>query len=350
MMPTLRQMIAQMLCIGFKGNDFNDAPSLRNWLKHSDGLGCLIHFDYDFEKNAYGKNIISLEQLQKLNQDIKTYYMEHHAKSLPIWLSIDLEGGKVDRLARAQGYIPIASAEEIAIYNKAQREQIWSKTATLLEELHFDINFAPVVDLNLSPNQGIFGPLKRCFSAQPETVIKLADECLRIFEKHHVHGCLKHFPGHGSASGDSHEGFVDVSDTFSLSELNPYRDLIANHSPISMIMTAHVINRQLDKSGRPATLSHPILTDLLRKEFGYQGIIISDDLQMHAISKYFSREEALIETIQAGADMIIFGNQLGWDEPQLIIDMIEKLVQTEKIDSNKIEQAYQRIQKFKKQQ
>jgi len=341
-------MIGQMLCMGFKGYDFNDATSLKNWLRHSDGLGCLIHFDYDFEKKTYGKNILSLEQLEKLNQDIKAFYKEKHPQSLPIWLSIDLEGGKVDRLAHAQGYIPIASAEEIANYNYAQRQQIWSKTASLLEKLHFDINFAPVVDLNLSPNEGIFGPLKRCFSAQPEIVSKLADECLRIFEKHHLHGCLKHFPGHGSASGDTHEGFVDVSETFSLSELNPYRDLIAHHSPITMIMTAHVINRQLDKSGCPATLSHPILTDLLRKEFGYQGIIISDDLQMHAISKYFSREEVLIETIQAGADMIIFGNQLGWDEPQLIIDTIEKLVQTEKIHIQKIELAYQRIQKLKK--
>ena len=347
-MPTLRQMIGQMLCMGFKGHDFNNAASLKSWLKHSDGLGCLIHFDYDFEKKTYGKNIISLEQLEKLNRDIKTFYKEYHPQSPPIWLSIDLEGGKVDRLARAQGYIPIASAEEITNYNQAQRQQLWTKTATLLEKLHFDINFAPVVDLNLSPNEGIFGPLKRCFSAQPEIVSQLADECLRIFKKHHLHGCLKHFPGHGSASGDSHEGFVDVSETFSLLELNPYRDLIADHSPITMIMTAHVINRQLDKSGRPATLSYPILTDLLRKEFGYQGIIISDDLQMHAISKYFSREDALIETIQAGADMIIFGNQLGWDEPQLIIDMIEKLVQTEKIEIQKIERAYQRIQNFKK--
>lgn len=348
-MVTIRQKIAQMLCVGFRGNLLTDALELKKWLSDPDGIGCLIHFDYDYEKQSYGKNITTLEQLERFNQDIKTFYQQHHTHELPLWLSIDLEGGRVDRLAKAEGYEPIPAAEDVARLSPSERQRIWHHTASLLQKLKFDINFSPVVDLNLSPEQGIFGPLKRCFSADPTIVAQLADEYLQVLQQYQIHGCLKHFPGHGSAKGDSHEGFVDISDTFELEELLPYRMLIEMQSPSALIMTAHVINKQLDKSGVPATLSKRILTDLLRNEFKYDGIIISDDLQMHAISKYYSREDALVQTIQAGADMIIFGNQLGWDEPKLVIDTIEKLVQTGKIDSAKIDDAYRRIKKFKKQ-
>lgn len=347
-MATLRQKIGQMLCVGFRGNHLDEASELKKWLMSPDGIGCLIHFDYDFEKQCYGKNILSLDQLQRFNQDIKNFYCKYHSEEMPLWLSIDLEGGRVDRLAKAKGYQPIPNAEDVAMLSFEERHDVWNKTASLLQTLSFDINFSPVVDLNLSPERGIFGPLKRCFSSDSQIVTQLTNEYLQVLQQHQIHGCLKHFPGHGSAEGDSHENFVDVSQTFIFDELTPYRKLIEMKSPVSLIMTAHVINHQLDKSGVPATLSKQILTSLLREEFKYQGLIISDDLQMHAISKFYSREDALVQTIHAGADMIIFGNQLGWDEPKSIIDTIEKLVQTEKIARSFIDNAYQRIEKFKK--
>lgn len=141
-------------------------------------------------------------------------------------------------------------------------------------------------------------------------------------------GCLKHFPGHGSACGDTHFDFVDVSKTFQPQELIPFQKLCQNNQLIFSIMTAHVVNQNMDESNTPATLSHKILTRLLRHEFNFPGVIISDDLQMHSISKYYGRKEVLLKTFQAGADMVIFGNQLGCDTPKDIIDDIEHLVKT----------------------
>ena len=114
------------------------------------------------------------------------------------------------------------------------------------------------------------------------------------FSRYGIACFYKHFPGHGSAVGDTHEGFVDVTDTFQSDELIPYYHLLQDVYKPVMVMTAHVVNRQLDSQGLPATLSHEILTGLLRNTMGYDGVIISDDLQMQAISNHYSLEESLM--------------------------------------------------------
>jgi beta-N-acetylhexosaminidase len=340
---SLRQKIAQMLCFGFNGALWTECQELKSWLDSPDGLGWLIEFDYDCHKKAYGKNIVSLEQLEKLNQDIKRHYQTLHPNQLPLMISIDVEGGRVDRLSKLDAYEHLPRAEEITKMTSKQRQIIWERSATLLKKLGFDLNFAPVVDLNLSPKEGIFGPLGRCFSESPQTVIDIAQEYLNILKNHGMMGCLKHFPGHGSAQGDSHEGFVDVTSTFSYQELIPYESLLSEPGLVECIMTAHVINRELDSSGLPATLSKTILTDILRKRLNYQGLIISDDLQMYAIAKNYSKEDALVYSIEAGADIIMFCNQLGWDSPVEMIDMIEQMVKIGRIQESNIDAAYQRI-------
>ena len=117
-----------------------------------------------------------------------------------------------------------------------------------------------------------------------------------------------------------------------------------------MVMTAHVINRQLDDTGLPATLSYPILTGLLRREMGFDGVIVSDDLQMQAISNHYPLDEVLCMTINAGADLLIFGNQLGHHTPTEVIDQIERLVHQGAIELERIEKAYQRILRLKQAQ
>ena len=347
-MNLLRQKIAQMLCFGFSGADLEHNLELQTILASPDGIGALILFDYDCHRKTQGKNIISLPQVKKLNQDIKTYYAANHLDNSSIWLAIDLEGGRVDRLKHCPQYQGLASAEDMASFPHNKRLKLWQENAILIKQLGFDINFAPVVDLNLSPDEGIFGPLARCFSKNPEQVAHYALEFLSIYRQEGIMGCLKHYPGHGSAGADSHHGFVDVTDSFSAEELIPYQILLQSQHLVPMIMTAHVINRQLDPSGLPATLSNEILRHRLREDLNYQGIIISDDLQMHAIASYFGLEEALIRTIGAGADMMIFGNQLGQHQVKDIIDLIETLVNDHKIDRQCIEDAYRRIMTLKK--
>jgi beta-N-acetylhexosaminidase len=347
-MPHLRQKIAQLICIGFNGSSFDNAIELQEWLSDEDGLGTLILFDLDLERQSYGKNIISLDQLEKLTSEIKSFYKKYHPQQENIWISIDVEGGNIDRLNSAQGYVPISPANQVAKMSSQERSELWHLTAKLLRRLNIDLNFAPVVDLNLSPTQGIFGPKERCFSDDPQIVVQLSKEYLSILNEYQIMGCLKHFPGHGSASGDTHFDFVDVSKTFQPQELIPFQKLCENNQLIFSVMTAHVINQYMDDSNIPATLSHKILTGLLRHEFNFQGIIISDDLQMHSIAKYYGRREALLKTFQAGADMVIFGNQLGWDTPKDIIDDIEYLVETKKLNPMLIEKAYHRVIHYKK--
>ena len=347
-MNHLRQQIAQMLCFGFSGHGFENNQELQDILTSHDGIGALILFDYDCHTKTQGKNITSFEQVKQLNHDIKTFYASKHPGNGSIWLAIDLEGGRVDRLKNCPEYPGLPSAHEMSVYPNEKRLRLWQENASLIKQLGFDINFAPVVDLNLSPNEGIFGPLDRCFSSNPKDVAHFALEFLSIYRQEGVLGCIKHYPGHGSARGDSHHGFVDVTDTFSAEELIPYQLLLQSQHLVPMIMTAHVINRQLDPLGFPATLSTEILGRQLRGNLNYQGIIISDDLQMHAIASYYGLEEALIKTIQAGADMIIFGNQLGHHYVKDIIDLIEALVLDQKIDRQCIEKAYQRIMTLKK--
>jgi beta-N-acetylhexosaminidase len=344
----LRQKIAQLLCIGFDGSDLGEAEELRYWLTRSDGLGFLIFFDYDLKKQTYDKNIKNFEQLKKLSCDIKQYYAQIHPKHPGIGLSIDVEGGRVDRLARIHEYEHLPSANLIANLSFEERHALWKKHAELLQSLHIDLNFAPVVDLELSPQDGIFGPLGRCFSNHASKVALLSMEYIDTLNHYGIYACLKHFPGHGSATADSHLDFVDVSASFSVDELKPYEVLISKPNLYFAIMTAHVINRRLDKDGIPATLSKTILTDILRNKLKYHGLIISDDLQMRAISKYYTRKDALLKTFLAGADVIIFGNQLGFDTPTEIIDDIELLVNEGLLDEHVIEQAYQRVLDFKK--
>jgi beta-N-acetylhexosaminidase len=342
-MSNLRKKIAQLLCVGFQGCEFDKAHELQSWLAHEDGIGSLILFDYDINQKSYGKNFKSLEQLQQLNSDIKAFYQQQHRDSPPLWLAIDVEGGKVDRLASCPDYTKVPSAQDIAELPDKFRHQLWTQTAKVLNQLQIDINFAPVVDLNLSKDKGIFGPLKRCFSDDPEVVSQMAQEYLQVLNSHHILGCLKHFPGHGSAKDDSHFGFVDVTDSFVLEELIPYQQLCKQTSLAFAIMTAHVINRNLEDSDFPATFSKHILTHLLRDEFKFTGLIISDDLQMQAISSYYSRQQALLNTLNAGADMIIFGNQLGFDSPQDIIDDIQQLVEHGHLPIEVIDKAYERV-------
>lgn len=347
MLVSLREQIAQMLCFGFSGSIFSEATQLQSWLQSKDGLGWLIAFDYDLQNKCYPKNIASLKQVKKLNNDIKNFYHLHHETKLPLKISVDVEGGAVDRLARCDGYQSLPSAFVMANMDSKQRAVIWQALAEILKDLGFDLNFSPVVDLNLSPQQGIFGPLQRCFSDKAHEVSQLAMEYINVLKKNAIMACLKHFPGHGSANGDSHTGFVDVSASFQDQELIPYQQLISTPNLVDGIMTAHVVNKHLDAGGMPATLSKNILSGLLREKLNYQGLIFSDDLQMHAIAKYFSRSEAVKLSIEAGADVIMFCNQLGNCEPSDVIDEVEELVQNKSIDKELINGAYHRIAAYK---
>ena len=343
-MVCLRKKIAQMLIMGFAGCELTDNSPVVNWLR-ADGLGGVLLFDVALPQRTPGKNLRDKEQIKQLNQDLNNYSALAN-NPLPLLVAVDYEGGAVDRLSSIDGCMhTMPPCEQAQLSDDALKAEA-RRMAITLKQLGFNLNFAPVVDLNLNDQEGIIGKLGRCFSKNPEQVSHAAQLFVQAFTEQGIACAYKHFPGHGSATGDTHEGFVDVTETYQDSELLPYAALSHSTLPV-MVMTAHVINRQLDPSGLPATLSYPILTELLRVKLGFNGVIISDDLQMCAISQHYSIDEALRLTINAGADMLIFGNQLGSISATEVIDRIESLVNTGAIQSTRIDEAYQRISIFK---
>lgn len=349
-MFTLRNKIGQMLIMGFPGCEIHDRSPVADWLSQ-DGLGGVLLFDYDVAHKKYGKNLKDQTQIKQLIHQLNYYstmMFDDNAERFPLFTAIDYEGGAIDRLSKIDGCMPTMDALEMAALSKEELEIELSQMAETLRLLGFNLNFAPVVDLHMHEQQGIIGALKRSFSDNPSIVTRLAQQFVEVFYRYGIASCYKHFPGHGSALGDTHEGFVDVTDSFHLTELVPYEQLV-NDASSSMIMTAHVINKHLDSQGLPATLSYEVLTELLREKMGYQGIIISDDLQMQSISDHYSLDEALSLTINAGADMIIFANQLDFISAPEVIERIERLVLNGTIALQRIDEAFKRVVRLKQQ-
>lgn len=340
-----------MLIIGFDGKEIDSSSWIVEQIR-AHYLGGVILFDYNPKTMNYDKNIASPEQVLKLNTSLQAVAREvAEAKQypvLPLLISVDYEGGNVNRLKASYGFPETISPAEMGLESAEEIERIASDMALTLKSSGFNLGFAPVVDLNNNHENPIIGQLSRAFSADAQHVAVCAEHFMKGFSRHKIHGAYKHFPGHGSSTTDSHLGFVDVTDTWQADELLPYQRL-SEVPGCQMIMTAHIVNRMLDDSGLPATLSNKILTGILRRELNYDGIIITDDMQMKAISDFYGTEQSLTLAINAGADMFIFGNQLSNipQEPIEIIDIIERQVNLGIISSVRIEESYQRIKKFK---
>ena len=214
--------------------------------------------------------------------------------------------------------------------------------ASQLQELEINCNFAPLVDLGINKDSKIIYGLDRDYGDDTNTVVKYGEIFMDALEKHKIISVLKHFPGHGSAKGDSHEGFVDISNTWDEIELFPYKNLLHK---TNMIMSAHVFNAKLDDK-YPSTLSYETNTKLLREKLGYDGVLVTDDLQMFAIQKHYSKEESIELAINSGADMIMYCNQLGDDDTDETIEIMEQLVLSGKISMERIKEANRRIDKL----
>lgn len=348
----LRYQIGQMLIMGFEGYQIDETSPILQCIQ-DDGLGGVILFDYHYQTQEFAKNIRDPDQVQLLNQTLQTANTAaHHAQKRPLnplIISVDYEGGRVNRLKETRGFPVTLSPAQLARLDDSTIFQHAEKMARTLQQLGFNLDFAPLLDININPLNPVIAQLDRSFSADPQRVAHCARIFVNAFATHKIQCAYKHFPGHGSSEHDSHLGFVDVSNTWQNIELQPYQTLLAKPQWCKMIMTAHIINRQLDPSGLPATLSHTILSKLLRETLQYQDVIVTDDMQMKAISDHFNLKKAIPMAIRAGADMLIIGNQLSPkpENPTAIIDLIESEVHAGNISAETIAQAYQRIRRFK---
>ncbi len=350
---TLRDKIGQMLIIGFEGKRVDVNSSVVRAINEAN-IGGVILFDYNSHTQLFDKNIESPTQVKKLTQQLqlanKIANRKYHRPRLPLLISVDYEGGAVDRLKKEYGFPETFPAAMVGRMSMEEAAKIADGMGKALEDAGFNLNFAPDLDVNVNLDNPIIGKLGRSFSDNPNEVARYANLFSRHFLRHKTQCAFKHFPGHGSATTDSHLDFVDVTGSWQESELIPYKLLLGGSESCNMVMTAHIVNRQLDESGLPATLSRKILTNLLREQLQFKGVIITDDMQMKAISDHYSLEQALTLAVNAGADMFIFGDQLSdkAQEPQTIIDIIEKQVKSGKISESRVDDAYRHIKAFKR--
>jgi beta-N-acetylhexosaminidase len=334
---SLRQKIAGLIVVGFRGSRLDQTPWLSTALAET-GLGGVILFDRDQATGGH-RNVLSAAQVKTLVGDIRAA-----AGNRPVIVSVDQEGGLVTRLSPAFGFPALASEADIG-RSGAGAARTWAKTmATTLSNVGVNLNFAPVVDLDVNPRSPAIGALDRSFSADPTVVVRMATIEIDALRARHVRSTLKHFPGIGSSTTNTDFGVADVTKTWTRTELEPFRRLIAS-GEVDLIMAGHVVNGQLDRD-RPASLSRATVQDLLRGELGWSGVVVTDDLQAAAITKAFGRDEAVLLALEAGNDLLLFANQQVYDKAvvERVVDLVAGAVASGRIPASRIDEAWERVQ------
>jgi len=333
--PSIESMISQMLMVGVGGNSLND-----KWVKQ---------LQKDIKENKVGgiilfsKNIVNPKKLKIFTTSFKNIKTKHK-----LFIAIDQEGGKVQRLSSKNGFEDYLSAEEIAKNkNLAQTYEIYKKLANELVEYNFNVNFAPVVDLNINPKSPAIGDKKRSYSKKEEIVIAYANEFINAQNDAGIVSVLKHFPGHGSAIVDSHKRLTDVSNTWNYNELKPYYHF-SKYEKVNAVMVGHITLKKFDKK-YPASLSKKIVNDLLRKKLKFEGVVFSDDMNMKAISDIYTLKQAVIKSINAGVDVLVFSSY--FTKKSSVVNEVRKIilesVKNKEIDKKTIEKSYKRIVRLK---
>lgn len=340
---SLREKIGQLLIVGFRGSRPEEcALAARDVREH--GVGGVVLFDQEMvDGSASRKNIESPAQVRAL-----IAFLQSHAR-IPLLTAIDQEGGRVNRLKPIYGFPGSISHEELGKLDQAAETYRHAEaTAKTLRGVGLNWNLAPVADLDANPDNPIIRGKRRSFAADPEAVARHAGEFVRAHRAHGVLTCLKHFPGHGSARGDTHLGLVDVTDTWTERELVPFQRLIAG-GLCDAIMSAHVFNAKLDPE-RPATLSRAVITGILRERLGFRGVVTSDDMEMKAIASHYGLEKSVPLAIEAGLDVLCFGNNLSYD-PDIApkaIGILERAVRSGRIPEARIDESLARVLALKR--
>ncbi len=339
--PSLREKIGQMLLVGFRGTTVATAATILADIRERN-LGGVLLYDKDLPTHSDVRNIVSPAQLKALVAGLQG------EAAAPLIVAVDEEGGLVARLDERHGFPATYSAAQLGARNdSAFTRQQGAKLATTLRAAGITVNLAPVVDLNVNPTNPIIGALDRSFGADPALVTSQAEAFITGHHDMGVLTTLKHFPGHGSSTGDTHLGVVDVTDTWKPIELEPFANLIGDGTA-DAVLTAHVFNRDLDPD-HPATLSKTIITGMLREQIGWDGLVFSDDMQMGAIRQAYGYADAVRLAILAGVDVLTIAQQQVYEEGIVgqTIDLIASQVADGSIPESRIDESYRRIVAFK---
>ena len=297
----LQRKIGQLLAVGIHGTELGDAR-IQQVIKQAEAglIGGVIIYRY---------NIINRKQLNEL-----LHGLQRAKTPFPLLVFVDQEGGKIQRIDSTQGFHDTPSAKTIAnASNAAQARQHYADLGQELQSTGFNFDLAPCVDLDGDPPCPAIGQLERSYGRDPQQVANYAQAMISGLKDHGVFACIKHYPGHGRAQGDSHTGLLDITKTWSEVELEPFKLLIAQ-GVVDAVMTSHLVHQDVDQ-GTPVTFSRGWL-QRLRGELGFDGLIVADDLHMGAIINHYSLSETLIQGLNAGLDLLMFSNNPLAAEPQ----------------------------------
>lgn len=333
---SLDQMIGARIILGFHGVKKTDPHVIKviQYAKEKKISGVIL-FRY---------NIESPEQLKHLIIELK--------KANPkLLIMVDQEGGYVNRLN--ESFInKVPSHYDVAnSYSLESAYDMYFKMAKTLKSYGINFNLAPVVDVH-SDESAVIGKLKRSFSEDPDKVVAYARTFIKAHQQVGIMTALKHYPGHGLATVDTHRDITDVTKTHRRYEYMPFKQL--RDSTSSVVMMAHLIDERID-SHYPASLSKKH-HNYLKKSLGFKGLMISDDLQMGAILKNYGIQVAVIKSIDAGSHFIIIGNnpkaapgfklEPDIELPEKINSWIKDAVKREVISKKDLEKDYQAIRAF----
>ena len=338
----LSVMAGEMIMTGFRGQalEHDNAPPLRALREGK--IGGVILFAKDIQTGKT-RNISSPEQLKALTARLAE--AGSAGPCAPVWIAVDQEGGRVRRLSAHNGFRDWPSALNMGRRSPQHTWETALDMGLMLADMGINLNFAPSLDLHW-PDSPAIGRQERAFSSEPAGVARHGAAFARGMRNARIVCCYKHFPGHGSARGDTHEGYADISETWSERELEPYRDLLGSNLP-AMVMVAHVTLRRLDD--RPASLSPAVVTGLLREKLGFRGVIVTDDLDMEAVASQYPLKERIRLAVNAGAVILLFGNNLHYDEelPFLVHAALMELIDEGDIPPERIRASYERIRELK---
>ena len=325
-----------MLLVGFRGLTPDESEPVRA-LVADRTIGGVLLFSRD-QLTGGPRNVESPEQLRDL-----VAALAGAAADVPLLVAVDQEGGLVARLGPAHGFPPTRPAADLGAGDPSETAAAAAEIAATLAGVGVNLNLAPVVDLAINPDNPVIAAVERSFSADPAVVTTHARAFVEAHRAVGIRTAIKHFPGQGSAGGDTHLGVVDVTAAWTDVELEPFRSL-AGDGLADAVLTAHVFNAALD-ADHPATLSATTVDVLLRGDLGFDGAVISDDLQMRAIGDAYGFDEAVALAIEAGIDVLLVANQLVYepDVAMRIVDLVERLVLDGRIGEERIEASYRRI-------
>ena len=353
----LRRLAGSVVMVGFRGLTAEPDSDMHRHIRENHIAGVILFDEHvptgeQEMRNAecgmrkeVSRNIASPEQLRALTEQLQ-------AASDPLLLiAIDQEGGQVARLNSQNGFPQFPSHAEMGEkFEPAETQLTSSHIAKMLAEVGVNVNFAPVVDLNVNPRNPIIGAQGRSFSDDPAAVTDHARAFIAGHRAHGVATAIKHFPGHGSSSADTHLSAVDVTESFKDSELTPYRCLI-NEGVVDMVMVGHLLHRGFDaelpasRSHRPASLSARMIDGMLRREMGFDGVVVTDCLDMAAAAEHCSLQERVTLALNAGVDLLLFGNNLVYDpdRPAQVVDALVAAVEAGDVSEECLKQHVDRI-------